>query len=130
MNVGRMIAYWEERVARGEAVRVSFGGGRDYKTTEKGDEVDRLRLEELRRNGAFKRLAIGIVPAYAKSNVDVAIQVRRCHLYDGAYSLDEQPDIPGVPRETEIPAERPPRPKKKEERGKQQQIAAQIIVGR
>lgn len=122
MNVGRMIAYWEERVARGEAVRVSFGGGRDYKTTEKGDEVDRMESEPLRLRSLQE------VRDLAQKDPSAAHHLRSLHLHCGVYRRDEQPEVPGFPPEMEDPflAERssPGRAKL----GKK--LAAQIIVGR
>lgn len=100
MSARGFLAYWEDLVSKGEAVRVKRHGATTFEYTEKGLEVQRRYSEELKRSGAFKRAAFGTVSAYAETHVDVAIQARRRHLQHGLYSLDEQPEIPGVPPET------------------------------
>jgi hypothetical protein len=136
MNVGRMIAYWEARVARGEAVRVSFGGGRDYKLTEKGSEVDRLEREELERSGHWKKVDLQYVTDLANESPAEAARIRRHYLRERFFPLDEQPEIPGFPLETAESLAHPPVPEKPPSKRAQRraardaQLAAQIIVGR
>jgi len=125
-----IIGSYERLVSEGKAIRVRMrGGGTEYRLTEKGIEAERLHFEELERSGAWKKFAQGLVLDEVEKNATYAVVLRRHHLQHGLYSLEEQPEIPGFPRETaESLASLPPlvkcEPKKVE------RPAARIIIGR
>ena len=123
MNVGRMIAYYDGRVARGEMTKVWRGLAFDYKLTEKGREAVRQRMSPLREKelAEVRRLALEDPPA--------AQRLRFNHLHTGLFRLDEQPEIPGFPLETAESLAHPPAPEKPEMK-ERKRPAAQIIVGR